>query len=100
MGFIVVFAVAGLRKGAVDEGLGVGAPGGVVGLFGAEEAEVHAAVELVGFGTGVGDEAFLVEGFGGLHDLVGGEVEVLGAFLLELDGGKGEGLVFPGGFLD
>lgn len=34
-------------------------------------AQVHVFVELVGFGTGVGDEAFLVEGFGDFHDCFG-----------------------------
>lgn len=46
--------------------LGIRSPGDVGDLFFYQGAEIHAFVELICFGTGVGYEAFCVESFGDL----------------------------------
>lgn len=74
------------------------APERAAGLSLDERAQVDVAVELVGFGARVADEALVVERLGEFHDGGGGQAEVAAAEFLELDGGEREGLPVAGGF--
>lgn len=99
VGFVVVPALArGLEASAVDEVLGEGAPASVLGLFPDERAQVHAAVEAVGFGARVADEALVVELFRHCHGLLTRHAQEAGCHLLELDGGEREGFELASGF--